>query len=52
LISVATQAGALVSHATALLDAPCDTETYGFVTIDDFGSPKNEKVNDLAEEIR
>ena len=51
-MSIAAQAGALVSHATALLDAPCDTDIDGFVTIDDFGSPKNEKVNDLAEEIQ
>jgi len=51
-MSMAAQVGALVSHATALLDARCDTDIDGFVTIDDFSSPKHEKVNDLAEEIQ
>jgi len=51
-MSMAAHAGALVSHATALLDAPCDTDMDGFVTIEDFGSPKHKKVNDLAEEIQ
>jgi len=51
-MSIAAQAGALVSHATALLDAPCDTDIDGSVTIHDFSSRKNQELNDLAEEIR
>jgi len=51
-MSIAAQPGALVSHATALSGARCDTDMDGFVTIDDFGSPKHQKVNDLAEEIQ